>query len=544
MFHNKAHVSLLQKRSSGILLPLFSLPGPFGIGDMGRSAFDFVSFLQKSGQSLWQILPVGPVSFACGNSPYMSFSALAGNPLYISPDMLVQDGLLEASELPHIDFSEYTVDYLRAGEHKHFLLQSAWRRFQRKASWRETFQDFLASHPWVADHALFLALKNLFQQQPWYQWPGALRMRYKTAMQEARKNLDQEINFFIFEQYLFFNQWQKLKQDANARGVHLIGDLPIYVALDSVDVWSHQELFYLDSKSGLPSHVAGVPPDYFSKTGQLWGNPLYRWNSESESVRAALWQWWEDRLRMNFTLCDIVRMDHFRGFAAYWAIPASEKTAVRGAWRPGPGQSFFFNMEERLGKLPVIAEDLGIITPDVEEMRLACGYPGMKILLFAFDGNPDNLYLPYNMEKNSVIYTGTHDNDTAVGWYLDPAVPWENKRRAKAFANQNDEAAGIFHRDLAYLALSSPANTAILPMQDVLGFGNDCRINVPGTVEGNWQWRCAPRFFSDETAIWLRDLTERFGRLPRPEKMENDEDPEGGSDTMTDLLDPDEHVLK
>ena len=332
-------------------------------------------------------------------------------------------------------------------------------------------------------------------------------------MQAGREEA-QRIAYYIFEQYLFFKQWQSLHDYARANGIGLIGDLPIYVALDSVDVWCHQHIFQLDPRSAQPTHVAGVPPDYFSRTGQRWGNPLYRWQAADPDVQRDLFNWWEQRFRINFHLTDTVRVDHFRGFESYWAVPAGEETAINGHWEPGPGRSFFKAMQSQLGPMGIIAEDLGIITPEVEALRNALGYPGMKILLFAFDGTVDNAYLPYNCEKNSVVYTGTHDNDTAVGWYLSPEVDPAAKRKAKLFARRQDDDAGSFHQDLIHLALSSPSNLAIFPMQDVLGFGNDCRLNTPGTVINNWQWRCAGRFLNDETADWLSCLTSLFGRNP------------------------------
>lgn len=509
---NATSVNILQQRSSGILLPLFSLPGPFGIGDIGIPAKAFIDFLKRSGQSCWQILPIGPTSRIFGDSPYMSFSAFAGSPLLISLDLLAEQGLVTEEEISPPYFSEYAVDYPRVAKYKNSIIELAWKRFQADARKRTALDDFIHNQPWVTDHGVFLALKEKYQGEPWYQWPLPLRQRLAFALDQVARELANEIEYFIFKQYLFFDQWQQLRTYAQEQGVKIIGDLPIYVALDSVDVWANQPLFQLDRDLCIPTHVAGVPPDYFSATGQLWGNPLYRWNTSNPQERDRLWNWWEQRLRCNFALVDTLRIDHFRGFESYWAVPAQEETALNGQWQPGPGQAFFVEMEQRLGGMSIIAEDLGLITPEVEELRVNLGYPGMKILLFAFDGSTDNSYLPYNTDKNSVIYTGTHDNDTAVGWYLSPEVAPKSKQQAKRFANRNDDNAGSFHQDLIYLALSSPSVLAILPMQDVLGFGNDCRMNTPGTTVNNWQWRCASRFINNEVATWLHNLTNLFGR--------------------------------
>ena len=512
-------VTILGQRSSGILLPLFSLPGGHGIGDMGPSALAFIDYLNRCGQQCWQILPLAPTSSAFGNSPYMSPSSLAGNPLFISLDLLVKQQLLLQADIEASGFSEYTVEYDRVAVCKNKLLRLAWTMFRENGDRRE-IDDFVAATPWVSGHGLFYALKAKFHGQPWYEWPEAIKQREPAILARVAEELADEVGYHIFEQYLFFSQWQKVREYAQEKGIQIIGDLPIYVALDSVDVWCNQPVFQLDRKKGRPTHIAGVPPDYFSSNGQRWGNPLYRWDDSSSVVREQLLAWWEERLRMNFALADVVRIDHFRGFEAYWAVPEEEETAVNGAWQPGPGRWFFEEMTRRLGPMAIIAEDLGEITPEVEQLRRDLGYPGMKVLLFAFDGKPDNSFLPYNCEQHSVLYTGTHDNDTAVGWYLSPAVGQMSKRQAKRFANRTDNEAGTFHQELIHLALGSPSNLVVLPMQDVLGFGNDCRMNTPGTLADNWQWRCAQRFFSEETASWLHDQTRLFGRQPRQKTTE------------------------
>lgn len=502
----------LAKRSSGILVHLSSLPDPHGIGDMGQSSFNFIDFLDKSGQKYWQILPVGPTNPIFGNSPYMSASAFAGNPLFISPETLCREGLLQKQEIIPPVFCEYQVNYELVARWKNNIIKIAWHTFKGSND-THALHSFCKQHPWVQDHAIFQALKKKYLQKPWYQWPKDIRFRTPVTMKAASHELAEEIDFSIFQQYLFFRQWQQLLDYARKKTISLIGDLPIYVALDSVDVWVNREIFDLDSNSGRVKNIAGVPPDYFSKTGQRWGNPLYRWGSRKKSVQKTLYDWWQQRLKNSFTMVDILRIDHFRGFESYWAIPKKEKTAVRGIWKKGPGITFFKEMEKRLGRLNIIAEDLGIITPEVEKLRNETGYPGMKILLFSFDGNINNSYLPYNMKKDCVVYTGTHDNDTAVGWFLSREVSPESRRQAKQMANRNNDDASDFHQDMIYLAHSSIANTAIIPMQDILGFGNDCRMNTPSTLSGNWQWRFAARFITDELTTSLKESTTRFGRL-------------------------------
>lgn len=507
-----SHSPVMSRRASGLLLPIFSLPAEHGIGDLGTAAFRFIDFLHQAGQSYWQILPTGATDPACANSPYMSPSAFAGNPLLISIESLVADGLLSAADVPTIGTSEYIVDYDQATRFKRPLLRLAWERFSSEAP-ATVLKNFTRQHPWVTSYSLFQVLKQHYDHAPWFQWPHDVRKAEPQTLAAVTAENATAIGYHTFEQYLFFRQWEQLHTYAASRGVQIIGDIPIYVAEDSADVWANQSIFQLDPRTSRPTHVAGVPPDYFSDTGQHWGNPLYRWKTTDRAAKTALWQWWEARLRHNFSLTDIIRIDHFRGFEAYWSIPADEKTAINGKWVNGPGVEFFKDMERAIGSMPIIAEDLGVITPAVEKLRKDLGFPGMRILLFAFDGNTDNSYLPHNHTRDSVVFTGTHDNDTAVGWFLSPDVPEQNKRQAKQYANQSDPQAGIFHRDMIHLALSSVADTVIIPLQDVLGFGNDCRMNTPGTSEGNWQWRCAPRFLTQELAAWLHEQTSAFGRL-------------------------------
>ena len=503
--------NLIPHRAAGILMAVFSLPSPYGIGDLGKGSHLFLDFLGTARQSYWQILPLGPTSSVFGNSPYMSFSAFGGNPLLISPDPLINQGILSRHDVPTLPEGEYSVNYKIVSKQKYHWLGLAWQRL-RSTELASRLAAFKASHTWATELGLFLACRELYHSRPWYEWPTPVRHREPTTLATLKHDLADRIDEFCFHQLLFLDQWNTLRSKARKQQIAIIGDLPIYVGLDSVDVWANQEIFQLDPESCRPTHIAGVPPDYFSATGQLWGNPLYRWNTRHPDVRDHLYRWWEQRLSHLYSLVDIVRIDHFRGFAAYWSVPADKTTAVDGTWQKGPGRSFFRSMEKRLGKLPVIAEDLGVITPDVEHLRDSLGYPGMKVLLFGFDGNPDNPHLPHNIAANSVVYTGTHDNDTAVGWFLNPDISRAAKRRAKRYANRSDEDASTFHRDLLHIAFASRARLAVAPMQDVLGFGNDCRMNIPGTVSGNWQWRCAERFISPQLADWLGDMTHFFGR--------------------------------
>ncbi len=504
--------TIITQRGSGILLHISSLPGDYGIGDLGSKSYAFVDFLCKAGQTYWQVLPLGPVSSVFGNSPYMSYSAFAGNPLFISPELLMQDGLLSENQIPDQHFSEYNVHFQDVTTCKQTTLQKAWQSFCANCP-PDHLIKFIQNHPWVSEYGLFMALKHHFQHKPWYQWPQELSTRQPDALSAARDSLVDQIRYFQFEQWLFTNQWLKLRSYANSKNIRLIGDLPIYVAHDSVDVWANQQIFDL-LPDGMPAHVAGVPPDYFSKTGQRWGNPLYRWNSKDSVVYEALNSWWKKRFARLLQTVDLLRIDHFRGFASYWSIPAHEQTAVQGQWKKGPGKQFFDDMSTPAGKIPIIAEDLGSMSPDVEKLRDDLGFPGMKILLFAFDGDKKNPYLPHNHIQNCVVYTGTHDNDTALGWYLNPDILANAKKQAKLYANCHDDDPGNFHQQMMYLAHASTANLAILPMQDVLGFGNDCRFNTPGTTQGNWQWRCAEKFMTNNLAEQLYKSTEQFGRLP------------------------------
>lgn len=499
----------IKSRSSGILLHITSLPSHYGIGDLGPGAIKFVDFLADAGQRYWQILPLGPVNQVFGCSPYMSLSALAGNSLLISPELLMQDGLLEAKELEgKRNFSEYVVDFPNVIESKEVMLRKAFTRIEGSGL-EVAFRDFCQSESeWLLDYALFMTIREHDGEKPWSEWPDPLRRRDSSALLGIQEKYPETIACFQFEQFIFFRQWFQLRDYAHSKGILLIGDLPIYVGQDSVDVWANQTCFELDPMTSLPVHVAGVPPDYFSETGQRWGNPLYRWkdgNVENE----ALYDWWRRRFRLKARMVDSVRIDHFRGFESYWQIPAHENTAVNGRWVKGPGVKFFKKIADDIAGLPIIAEDLGIITPEVIKLRDALGFPGMKILQFAFDSDPENLYLPHNFDSvNCVVFTGTHDNNTAFGWYLEDASE-ETRVRVRRYAHTDGRE---IHWDLIRLAFSSIAATALVPLQDILGFGGDCRMNMPGTAQGNWAWRCADHFLTEELAEKLRDESEFYGR--------------------------------
>lgn len=489
-------------RKSGILLHPTSLPGPGGIGSLGFEARNFIDFLQGSGQSLWQVLPLGYTSY--GNSPYMCYSAFAGNPLLIDLEYLVAEGDLNAHDLRR-DFPAERVEYPRVMEFKQAALQKAAVSFFSggRSTRMEEFWHFCDTTPWLHDFALFMALKEQFPGAAWCDWPEAIVSRDPAALAAASVDFGSRIGEHKYQQWQFFRQWQQLREYATQRGVGIFGDIPIFVAYDSVDVWANRHLFLLDT-AGRPTVVAGVPPDYFSKTGQLWGNPLYNWDAMSRSGYA----WWLDRVRASLGLYDLIRIDHFRGFAACWEVPYGEKTASNGRWMPGPGEALFSALAAALGDLPIVAEDLGVITPDVEALRDEFSFPGMKILQFAFGSGPDNPYLPHNHVRNSVVYTGTHDNDTTLGWFA--ALSARDKKQVLHYLDRSGE--GIV-RDLVRTALASVADTCILPLQDLLELPGDSRMNLPGIAGGNWSWRFAKGALTAKLSKRLLELTETYGRI-------------------------------
>lgn len=490
-------------RSAGVLLHPTSLPGPFGIGDLGPAAYRWVDALRKSRQTWWQILPLGPTGY--GDSPYQSFSAFAGNPNLISPEFLIQDGLLTSQDVAGVQFSSEGVDFGSVIQFKVRMLEQAWERFRSGAAagLREAFDHFRAQHgSWLEDYALFRALKDKHGGACWQQWEKPFLVRQPEALAQARGELEGVVGLHQFQQFLFFRQWLNLKGYARQQGIRILGDLPIFVSSDSADVWANPNLFMLDEQRR-PSAVAGVPPDYFSETGQLWGNPLYHW----EAMKQTGYSWWVARLRTSLEQVDLVRIDHFRGFQAYWEIPAGMPTAQIGRWVEAPGEDLFAALKKDLGRLPLVAEDLGIITPEVEKLRNDWQLPGMRVLQFAFD-KPENRYLPHHYDPNTVVYTGTHDNDTTHGWY---ATISENESRLLHRYVPNIKDIGW---DLMRLAWSSVADYAIAPLQDVLSLGTEARMNLPGRPSGNWSWRFQEGMLTNAILDRLADLTELYSRGP------------------------------
>ena len=503
-------------RASGILLHPTSLPGDYGIGDIGPEAYSFVNFLEEAGQTYWQILPLGPTGY--GDSPYQCFSAFAGNTLLISPEKLVEDELLtpeQVSDRP--EFDAHKVDFGGVYEWKNKILPLAYESFHATTSvdLRGKFETFNQENEWwLDDYAAYKAIKAEHGQKPWYEWPEPLKLREKDALAAITEQLFEKIQAEKFYQFLFFRQWNELKEYAGKHGVKIIGDVPIFVALDSADVWCNQKKFKLN-EDGSPKVVAGVPPDYFSKTGQLWGNPIYDW----EAMRRDGFSWWIARVAFTLKTVDIVRVDHFRGFAAAWEVPGGDKTAENGRWVDVPGKELFIALKRALKELPVIAEDLGVITPDVEELRDGFGFPGMRILQFAFGGDAKNHDLPHNYIKNCVAYTGTHDNDTTVGWWKSQAGAGSTRDEAditrehdyclKYLCTDGSE----IHWDFIRAVWASVADTTITPMQDLLGIGTEGRMNLPASDSGNWFWRCSADSFTDDITQRLRELTETYGRV-------------------------------
>lgn len=499
----------MNKRSSGILLHLTSLPSPFGIGDMGPSAYLFADFLAETKQNLWQILPTNPPR-PDHYSPYLSPSAFAGNALLISPELLVQDGLLGKADLASApQFDAERVDYPSVVAFKSQLLLRAYEAFKESNKSPEYEQFCSDATYWLEDFALFAAIEGRFPENVWNQWPAELRDRQKDAIDQAREEERDRIELEKFIQYVFHKQWQAMRSYCNEKGIRIFGDIPIYVDYNSVDVWTHPNLFQLDEHKA-PTVVSGVPPDYFSETGQLWGHPIYRWDVLEETGYA----WWMERIGHNLDLCDLVRIDHFRGFVGYWEVPAHEKTAINGQWIDGPGSRFFKVLLERYPALPIIAEDLGVITPDVEAVMEEFGLPGMKILLFAFgDDLATNPYIPHNLVRNCVAYTGTHDNNTARGWFEHEIGEFE-RQRVLNYLGYEVEPENI-HWALIRLVMMSVAHMAVFPMQDILGLGREDRMNTPSVIQGNWRWRLLPEMLTDELTKELGTMTELYGRALR-----------------------------
>ncbi|MUL36312.1 4-alpha-glucanotransferase [Gloeocapsopsis dulcis] len=495
-------------RASGILLHPTSFPSKFGVGDLGESAYSFIDFLVQSAQQLWQVLPLGPTGY--GNSPYASYSAMAGNPLLISPERLVTQELLTPDDFVNLlEFPYNKVDFDQVVQTKIPLLKKACENFRTKATSQQQ-QEFIqfctAKAYWLDDYALFMALKDTNEGTSWYQWEPEIARRHPEALERSRQQLEAEVFYHKFVQFEFFRQWNELKHYANKHGIVIIGDIPIYVAHDSADVWANPEIFCLNEETGEAALMAGVPPDYFSDTGQLWGNPVYNW----EKLQQLDFKWWVQRFQAILDYVDIIRIDHFRGFQAYWAVEQGETTAMNGEWIEAPGEALFYAINAQLGKLPVLAEDLGVITPEVEALRDQFEFPGMKILQFAFGSDAANPFLPFNFPRNCVVYTGTHDNDTTVGWF-NSASEYEKERLLRYLGCLSSD--GI-HWDLIRLALSSVADQTLIPLQDLLGLPTEARMNYPSKPEGNWEWRYSSSDLTSELSDRLKSLTELYGRAP------------------------------
>ena len=501
---------MTKHRASGILLHPTSLPSKWGIGDFGPSSRDFIDFLSSTNQSVWQMLPIGPTGY--GDSPYQSLSAFAGNPMLISPDTLFEEGLLTESDFEHIDFSEDTVDYANVIHWKQKLLSKAYRNHIEAPATKleHDFKAFSKKHAsWLDDYALFAALKEHHDLKPWTQWPKELIKRNEKALKKYSVKLKNLIDEHRFIQFIFFKQWDELHEYAKLKHISIIGDVPIFLAHDSSDVWSHQEWFHLDN-DGQPTVVAGVPPDYFSATGQRWGNPIYDWGR----LKKEGYSFWIERIKLLSEIFDIIRIDHFRGFAGYWEIPASEETAINGEWKKGPGAELFHYIDNAIDdELNIIAEDLGIITDDVTELIHELDYPGMAVLQFGFEsmnGNDETSFLPHNLSKNQVVYTATHDNDTTVGWWSRQSDDIKDFTRRYLSTD-----AMTIHRDFIRAALSSVCKLAIFPMQDLLGLGSEACMNRPGTTSGNWKWRFTKEMLTETLKEDLLEMTRLYGREPK-----------------------------
>lgn len=498
-------------RSSGLLLHPTSLSGRFGIGDLGHDAYRFVDFLVEAEQQLWQVLPLGPTGY--GNSPYMAYSALAGNPMLVSPELLREEGWLTDADLGPLAAEPPSgqVSFERVAQLKDGLFHRLHQEFRSRATpaQREDLARFCAAKAaWLDDFALFMALKRHRPQTTWNEWEPELAGRDDASLQAARRSLVDDVEREQLIQFHFFRQWTRLREYANQRGVSIVGDIPIYVAHDSSDVWANPGFFALDEESGEPAFMAGVPPDYFSATGQLWGNPVYDWDALSDDR----FGWWVHRFRALLELVDIVRIDHFRGFESFWQVPRGHATAEKGEWSLAPGKELFDRLREELGEMPIIAEDLGIITPEVEALRDSYDFPGMKVLQFAFGGGASNPYLPFNLVRNCIFYTGTHDNDTTAGWLHQLNA----EDRAYVLEFLGGQGPHGLHWDLIRQIMASVANQTVVPVQDLLGLGSEARMNTPSKPTGNWGWRLGPGALTSEVAERLKRLTRLYGRAPRP----------------------------
>lgn len=492
-------------RKSGILMPISSLPGKYGIGTFGKQAYKFADRLAEAGQKYWQILPLGATGY--GDSPYQSFSTFAGNPYFIDLEMLTEEGLIKEEELNQFDFVGHPnfIDYERIYNYRFKALRIAYERWNPE--YDGAYWDFANENKfWLEDYALYMAIKNANDGVSFIEWPEDIRIRDDEKLQYYSNKYAEEINFYRFQQYYFMKQWKKLKKYVNEKGIEIIGDIPIYVAFDSADTWSNPQLFQFD-EDGMPKAVAGCPPDAFSATGQLWGNPLYDWNYHEETG----FEWWIKRMAHCMKLYDVVRVDHFRGFDSYYSIPYGNEDATEGTWEQGPGMKLFDSLKGALGEMKIIAEDLGYLTPSVIELVKASGYPGMKVLQFAFDHREPSNYLPHSYSDNCVVYTGTHDNDTLLGWLTD--ISEEDKEYAKEYMNVTSSDDKVLAESVIRLAMSSVAKICIIPIQEYLGLGGDARINKPSTIGWNWKWRMSEDDFDEEVAKKIYRMTWLYGRL-------------------------------
>ncbi len=514
------------KRESGILYPISSLPTRYGIGGFSMEAYEFVDFLKEAGQRYWQILPLGPTGF--GDSPYQSFSTFAGNPYFISLENLIEDSLLTREECESYDWGsdEEKVDYGALYNGRYKILKTAYERFKVTQDENEDYQKFLTEQKdWLEDYCLYMALKQENDGKPWSEWADEYKNRDRKALALLDVVIKETVDFFRFQQYEFMKQWAQLKEYANGKGIKIIGDIPFYVSLDSSDAWSHPEMFQFDEEN-VPVSVAGCPPDAFSATGQLWGNPIYDW----KYCKKTKYKWWIARIARMQEFYDVIRIDHFRGFDEYYAIPFGDETAENGQWEKGPGMDLFNAMKKELGEVEIIAEDLGYITPTVRQLLEDSGFPGMKVLQFAFDDSENSDYLPFKHQKNSVVYTGTHDNETTRAWI--EHLSDHDRDYARRYIHSEYTSYDAFVWDFIREAYRSVADLCIIPIQDYLVKGNEARMNCPAIGEGNWQWRMKPHFLSSELAKSIYELTKLYGRLPKEDpKAEPEEEAEEAKQT-------------
>ncbi len=500
---------LINNRKTGILVHPTSFPSKYGIGDLGSGAYDFINFAEASGCKIWQVLPIGPTGY--GDSPYQSFSSYAGQPLIISPEKLIDNGLISEGEIEIKEWDPRKVDYGEVIPYKFSILNKAYENFKKSddKDFLKAYDAFCKSHKlWLDDYALFMASKDYHGGIVWNEWDKEIAFPDKKSKKKWTKKLADKLEYYKFIQFLFFKQWLDLKEYANNKGIKIIGDTPIFVAYDSADVWTEKDLFYLDEK-GYPEVVAGVPPDYFSETGQLWGNPLYKWENHKKDN----YKWWTNKIKHSLELVDILRIDHFRGFDAYWTVKYGSETAIDGVWNAGPSKDLFEKIEKKLGKgLPIIAEDLGIITKSVEELRDAFNFPGMRILQFAFEGLEENPHLPHHYTKNSICYTGTHDNDTTLGWYFSLNEAGKDKIRRYLNVDGNN-----IVWDFIRMAIASSSDTAVIPIQDLFALGSEGRMNTPGVASDNWQFRFTYDMLHSDIKEHLLYLNKLFGRFEEEE---------------------------